>query len=181
MVRWLSNHARLMIVVDTHGKYLKEFSLPLMARVSGSGSTVRALTRPASWANAATVTIVSMSLAGRSLPCDCLPVTLRVGSNHAPAPAGAVLKAAKSGDVAVVQAALDAGGSMEETDEVLVDYLQCDSYDDSGRTTLDSFLLQVGRTLSCWASVRGDIEVLRTLHDGRRLPARSNHREECVD
>jgi len=37
-----------------------------------------------------------------------------VGYNHAPAPAGAVLEAASAGDVAALQAALDAGGSTEE-------------------------------------------------------------------
>ena len=38
--------------------------------------------------------------------------------NHAPAPEGAVLAAAEAGDVPALQAALDAGGSTEEADEV---------------------------------------------------------------
>ena len=67
------------------------------------------------------VTVVSLSLAGRPLPCDCLPATLQVGYNHAPAPAGAVFAAAMAGDVPALQAALDAGGSTEEAGEVCGD------------------------------------------------------------
>ena len=61
---------------------------------------------------------MSLSLVGRPLPCDCLPATLRVGYNHAPAPMGAVYGAAKAGEVPALQATLDAGGSTEEAEEV---------------------------------------------------------------
>ena len=88
------------------------------ARPSGGGWIVRVLVRPAAWADAAFVTVHSMSLAGRPLLCDCLPATLRVGYNHAPAPDGAVYQAAQAGDVVALQAALDAGGSTEEANNV---------------------------------------------------------------
>ena len=73
--------------------------------------------------------MVALSLAGHILPSDCLPVTLQVGYNHAPAPEGAVYAAAEAGDVPALQAALDAGGSTEEADEVSDDRAQ-------GRTPL---------------------------------------------
>ena len=118
MASWLSAHACLAIAVEVPGQPRVEVSLPISAGPSGSRLILRALVRPSAWANAVSVTVVSLSLAGRPLPSDCLPVTLRVGYNHAPAPEGAVYEAARDGDVAALQAALDAGGSTEEADEV---------------------------------------------------------------
>ena len=115
---WISAHAHLQISVEVPGQPRGEVSVLVQARPFGGGWSVRGLTRPAAWADAATVTVVSLSLAGRPLSCDCLPVILRVGYNHTPGPAGAVLRAAFDGDAPVLQATLDAGGSTEETDEV---------------------------------------------------------------
>ena len=115
---WISAHALLQISVDAPGQPRGEVSVLVKARPSGGGWIVRVLVRPAAWADAAFVTVHSMSLAGRPLLCDCLPATLRVGYNHAPAPGGAVLAAAKAGDVRVLDAAIDAGGSTEEADGV---------------------------------------------------------------
>ena len=92
VARWISDHARLAIAVEVAGQSRVFHSLPVSARPSGGGWIARALIRPASWADAAFVTVVSLSLAGQPLPCECLPATLRVGYNHAPAPAGAVLR-----------------------------------------------------------------------------------------
>ena len=114
---WISAHACLAIAVEESGQPRGHVSLLVKARPSGGGWIARALVRPAAWADAASVTVVTLSLAGRPLPCDCLPATLRVGYNHTPAPAGAVLKAAQAGNVRSLQAALDAGGSTEEAGE----------------------------------------------------------------
>ena len=121
---WISAHACLRVAVEVPGQPRGEVSLLVKARPSGGGWIARALVRPAAWAHAASVTIYSLSLAGRPLPSDCLPATLRVGYNHAPAPAGAVHAAAKAGDVPALLAALDAGGSTEEADKVSVDMKQ---------------------------------------------------------
>ena len=110
--------ALLSIAVEVPGQPQVAVSLPVSARVSGSVWIARALVSPTTWADAVSVTVVSLSLAGRPLPCDCLPAILRVGYNHAPASAGAVFAAAKAGDVPAQQAALDAGGSTEEADTV---------------------------------------------------------------
>ena len=123
LARWLSANSRLAIVIEVPGKPQREVPVLVKARSFDGGLIARALARPASWADAASVTVVSLSLAGRPLPCDCLPATLRVGYNHSPAPEGAVLLAAEAGDVAALQAALDAGGSTEETDEVRITVL----------------------------------------------------------
>ena len=111
---WISAHARLHISVKSPGHPQEDASLRVKARPSGSSWIIRALVHPASWADAASVTLHSMSLAGRPLPCPCLPVTLRVGYNHAPAPAGAVFEAAAANDVPALEAAINAGGSTEE-------------------------------------------------------------------
>ena len=118
IARWLSSHARLTITVEVAGQPRAEVILPVTARFSCGSWMARALVRPASWAAAASVTVISLSLAGQPVPCDCLPATLPVGYNHAPAPPGAVYAAAKAGNVAALQAALDAGGSTEETNWV---------------------------------------------------------------
>ena len=115
---WISAHALLHISVDTPGHPRANVSLHVKARPSGGGWIARALVRTAAWADASSVTVHSLSLAGRPVPCDCLPVTLRVGYNHAPAPEGAVYAAAQAGDVVALQAALDAGGSTEEANGV---------------------------------------------------------------
>ena len=115
---WISAHARLVISVERAGQPQGHNSLPMTARPSGDSWIARVLVHPAYWADAASVSVVSLSLAGRPLPCDCLPATLRVGYNHAPAPAGAVYAAAKAGDVAALLAALEAGGSTEEANGV---------------------------------------------------------------
>ena len=115
---WFSAHALLQISVEAPGQPRGEVSVRVKARSSGCSWTVRALVRPAYWANAASVTIVSLSLAGRPLLCDCLPATLRVGYNHTPAPEGEVFAAAQAGDVPALLAAIEEGGSTEEADEV---------------------------------------------------------------
>ena len=116
---WISAHAILQISVEEPGQPRGEVSLLVKARPSGDGGWItRALSRPAAWADAASITVVSLSLAGRPLPCDFLPAILAVGYNHAPAQAGVVCEAAQAGDVPALQAALDAGGSTEEADEV---------------------------------------------------------------
>lgn len=95
--------------------------MPVKARPSGGSWIVRVLARPLAWADAASVTVVSFSLAGQGLPCECLPATLQRGYDHTPMPAGAVFEAARVGDVRALQATLDAGGSTEEANTVRVD------------------------------------------------------------
>ena len=115
---WVSTHALLAIVFEVPGQPRREVSVFVKARPFGGGWTARALVRPSAWADVVSVTVVSLSLAGRPLPCDCLPETLQVGYNHSPAPVGAVYDAVRIGDVAALQATLDAGGSTEEVNEV---------------------------------------------------------------
>lgn len=119
---WIFAHARLTITVDMPGQPGGAVVLHVNARPSGGGCIIRALVHPSAWADAATVTVVSLSLAGRPLHSDCLPATLQVGYNHtltiAPASAGAVLSAAKAGSVPALWAALEAGGSTDEADRV---------------------------------------------------------------
>ena len=115
---WISAHALVQISVEAPGQPRGQVSVRVKARPSEGGWNVRVLVRPASWANAASVTVVSLSLAGRPLPCDCLPGTMRMGYNHAPAPEGKVLAAAKAGDVPALRAAIEEGESTEEADAV---------------------------------------------------------------
>ena len=117
---WISAHAILQTSVEVPGQPRGDLSLLIKARPSGSIGfwLARALVRPSAWANATSVSVVSLSLAGESLPCDCLPATLQVGYNHAPAITGAVFAAVLAGDVLALQAALDSNGSTEESDEV---------------------------------------------------------------
>ena len=119
VARWLSAHALLTIEIDVEaGQDRASYTSPLTTRQSAGGWLARAIISPSAWANAASVTMVSITLAGRLMSCDCLPSTLLVGYNHTPAPAGAVLEAARAGDVPALQAALEAGGSTEEADAV---------------------------------------------------------------
>ena len=113
--------AQLTVVVETAGwRHTRTLHCGLVpVRPSDIGWIARALIHPASWVGAASVTVTSFSLAGRPLPCARLPSTLRVGYNHAPAPAGAVFAAAQAGDAAALQFALKSGASTEEADEVL--------------------------------------------------------------
>ena len=115
---WLSAHACLAIAVEVAGQPREEVFLPVSARPSRGSWIARALVRPTAWADAASLTVVSLSIAGRPLPCDCLPATLPVGYNHVPASAGAVFAAAEAGNVPALKAALDACGSTEEAVEV---------------------------------------------------------------
>ena len=115
---WISAHALLRISVEEPEQPRAEVSLRVKARPSGFGWIICALVCPASWADAASVTVVSLSLAGRPLACDFLPATFAVGYNHAPAHAAVVFEATQAGDVRALQAALDAGGSTEEADDV---------------------------------------------------------------
>lgn len=119
---WLSHHSHMCLVVSATERFF--YSVPVSARPACGGWTARALILPSAWAGATTVTAMSLSLAGRPLPCECLPAMLRVGFNHAPrAPAGAVFAAADAGDVQALEAALYTGGSTEEADEVRVGLL----------------------------------------------------------
>lgn len=116
LARRASSHA-LISLISEEGGHSQAY---LTVRPSGDGWIARALIHPSAWAGAASVSIVSLTLAGRPLPCDYLPATIPVGYNHDPAPAGAVLTAAMTGNVFALQAALDAGGSTEEADKVRV-------------------------------------------------------------
>ena len=119
VVQRISLYAHMTIFVEIlTGQSLRVPVSPVSVQSMAGGWILRALIHPASWANVASVTLVSLSLAGHHFPCSCLPVTLRVGYNHASAPAGAVVVASKAGNVSALQAALDAGGSTEEADEV---------------------------------------------------------------
>ena len=109
LIRWSSTQDHFVIAVEGPPSLL----VPLSLRPLHGGWVARALIRPVSWADAASITVDSLSLAGRPLPCDCLPATLRVGYNHAPLTAGAVYAAAQAGDVLALQAALT-----EEVDSV---------------------------------------------------------------
>ena len=116
LARRISSHAVISCISEEGGHSHAYLSV----RPSDDGWIARALIRPSAWAGAASVSIVSLGLAGQPLPCDYLPATIRVGYNHDPAPAGAVLTAAMTGHVNALQAALDAGGSTEEADKVRV-------------------------------------------------------------
>lgn len=115
---WISAHALLQVYVSIPGQAREKFFVQVIARPSISGWIIRVLVRPAAWADAVSVTIESLSFAGRPLPCDFLPVNLRVGYNQELAPAGSVIAAVVAGDVPALKAVLDAGGSTEEADEV---------------------------------------------------------------
>ena len=115
---WMSSHAVLSIVVDTEGQPSRHQCAAASANPSTSGWAIRALVRPSSWVGRSVVTIVSLTLAGRPLPCDCLPATVPVGYNHSQTHAGRVYAAAKAGDTSALQIALDDGGSTEETGDV---------------------------------------------------------------
>ena len=93
---WISTHVCLAIALDNPGLHREDVSVIVSACPSGDGWIARAPIHPSAWAGAASVTVVSLSLAGRPLPFDCLPATLQVGYNHAPAPAGAVYAAARA-------------------------------------------------------------------------------------
>ena len=185
VTRWLSAHAEISLVVGMKGQADASYSVPVAVRPFGGGWIASALIRPATWANAASVTVVSLSLAGRPLPCDCLPATLRVGYNHAPAPAGAVFCAAKAGDVAELHAALDAGGSTEEADEVRGDGIGSRkirrTQQKTNCTPPPPLLRQYGNTSSIWAAAKDHLEALRTLLAAGANPATSEEvRDEEV-
>ena len=80
VARFLSTHASLEIAIDAAGRPLVSYEVPLSVRSSDSGGEwiARALVRPSAWADAATVTVVALTLVGHPLPFDSLPATLRV-------------------------------------------------------------------------------------------------------
>jgi len=118
VARWLSAHARITIVVEVPGCPGVVISSAVTVYLFGDGLIVRALIRPATWADACSVRVELLTLAWLPVLCECFPAILRVGYNHVPAPAGEVHSAALDGNVPALQAALDAGGSTEEADEV---------------------------------------------------------------
>lgn len=94
------------------------FSVPISVRPAGDGCIARILVRPELWADANSVTVLSLSLAGRPVSCGSLPVTVPVDYNHRKAPNGETSLASKAGDVPAIKLALRAGESTEEADEV---------------------------------------------------------------
>ena len=120
LARSISAHARLALVVETKTKSSVKLTVETFMRPTNNsdGWVVRAQLCPASWANAASVSVASLTIADRPVPCSLFPASVRVGFNHASVAAGAVLAAAKAGDVTALQAALEGGGSTEEADKV---------------------------------------------------------------
>jgi len=109
-----SVHANFVAILEGQAQS-SSFTAQVSVFPSGERWIARVLTPPSSWDNAELAN-VSITLGQQSLPCEVLQATIRVGYNHASAPAGAVLAAAKAGDGPALQAALDAGGSTEEAD-----------------------------------------------------------------
>ena len=66
---WISTHARLAIAVEVPGQPGEEVCLLVKARPVGGGLILRALVRPSAWANAKSVTLVSLSLGERWMSC----------------------------------------------------------------------------------------------------------------
>lgn len=118
MVHSICANASFAVAVEAQGRPRASFSVPVSMRPSGDSWVARALIRPATWADADFVSLDYVAFAGQPLACDCLPGRLRVGFNHAPAAAAAVLKASREGNVPALQAALNARGSTEDSDEV---------------------------------------------------------------
>ena len=114
VVRTITGH----LVFEMRAPSSGSCSVPLSLHLTNNGWIARALILPATWANATSLTIVRLTLAGLPLASDSLPASIRVGYNHAPAFRGAVFDAAQAGDVAALQAALEAGMSTEEADRV---------------------------------------------------------------
>ena len=114
--RAIAAHTLMAISYEQHGHHPVSLSAELAVRPSASGWIGRALIHPASWKGASYVTINSLTCAGWHVGCDILPAIVRVGYNHASAPGGAVIDAARAQDVAALQAALNTGGSTEEVD-----------------------------------------------------------------
>lgn len=175
VAQWLSGHARLTIDIELPDKTRKKFSLYGSARSSDSGCIFRALAHPALWADAASVALQSLTVAGRPLTSDRLPAALPVGYNHIPAPEGAVYAAANAGDMPALQAALDDGGSTEEADivrwkkgmeagSVVAELLM---YRGGGKLLFTQWhhlsLLKDHWTAFCCATAHGHFDVLRML------------------
>ena len=188
LAHWLSAYARLGIAVDVPGCPCEILSLPVTVFHHGDVWILRALMNPVTWATAGSVSLTSITLAGRPLLHECLPAILHVGFNHEPAHACAVHSAAQAGDVLAVQAALDAGGSTEEADEVCrtrgwlghtsttkdvsLTSSTCIAFHTSQFPCRDfsphfvcvlSRIWQGGRTAVYLASYEGHLEVIRTL------------------
>ena len=115
-IDWLSDHILLSLTIS--GESQTSLSVRFSLRLLGSVWVARALIRPTLWDKAASVTLVSILLAGHQVPSEFLPRTLQVGYNHASDPEGMVFEAAKAGNVPGLQGALDAGGSTEEREQV---------------------------------------------------------------
>ena len=118
IARCLSANALLAVIFHAQDGTQAPGSVPVSVQVADGGWIARALICPASAAGADSFTVVSVMLAGRSLPNSCLPITMRVRYNHAPAPYGLLVAAANAGDVPLLTEALEAGASTEEADEV---------------------------------------------------------------
>lgn len=114
----LSANALLAVIYETQDRARVPDIVQVSARVADGEWITRALVCPASAAGADSFTVVSVTLAGRPLPNDCLPITMRVRYNHSPTPFGLVAAAANSGNVSLLTEALEAGASTEEADEV---------------------------------------------------------------
>ena len=78
VARSFSSNASLTIVIGAKGQPRTTFSVPVSMRPSGDSWVIRALIRPATWADAGSISLESVALAGQPLACDCLPARLRV-------------------------------------------------------------------------------------------------------
>ena len=117
---WISAHTLLTLTLEVEGQHRSSYSVSVSMRLSGGSWLARALVQPSAWVDVTAFTVISLLFAGQSLPCHCLPTTLRVIFNHASAPEGAVCLAAEVGNISALQAALNSGGSTEEADDVSI-------------------------------------------------------------
>lgn len=159
--RCIDTHV-ILIVNVVSSMSLVCHSVQVSARPSGNIWIARALLHPASWADAVSVTVVSISFATSMLPCECLPAHLPM-YRCVLAPPGKVYVAARRGDVVAIKDALYTGGSTEEADSVSMELGGGPADNDMNILGPQLLLLQFKCTALYWAARYGHFEIVKEL------------------
>ena len=180
---WLLLSLRVSVLVTTDAGPYRNDAYCTVLKETDRTLRVRVLLHPSIWAGASALAIDAIMIDQSPVPSPHLPKALTIRFNHECSAAGSLWAAASDGDVSGLEAALAAGCSTEETQDVSRATWQplVNALVSTALSALQKFM-GVGRSALCEATSNAHAEAVRLLlAAGADVTPRDKVRLACGD